>query len=362
MSEKWKKAFLIIFSVLFTLLMGEILLQANYRIKNNRWLWETTAFRVENIWPTNDRRQYTLRPNYYDAEQRILINQWGERTTPQNERLEDTQNVIVCLGDSVPFAAGVSNKNTYPFYLAQNLTSEGFKYYVINAGVPSYNLRQSFDRLEFEIYNHVDVENVKVITIQAANDISLMTYYGENWTPEVTWADVRFNIHPIPFANHLAISHYVSQLISQPEGSNQNYNGELIVEKISLILQEELRNIQESSPHVIVILLPINPFYYQMENTDKNVELERWDHYSDPDNSLVDRWDQLVQNFNSVLHDASNNFDNVFFLDVRIAMDNKDRNDLYVDYIHLSPEGNKYQAELITEFLVEHDLIQSSDE
>ncbi len=362
MSEKWKKVFLIMFSILFTLFIGEILLQVNYKIKNNHWLWETTAFRVENIWPTNDRRQYTLRPNYYDVEQRILINQWGERTTPQNETLEDNQNIIVCLGDSVPFAAGVSNENTYPFYLAENLTSEGFKYYVINGGVPSYNLRQSFDRLQYDVYRHVDVDNVKVITIQAANDVSLMTYYRENWTPEITWADVRFNIHPIPLANHLAISHYVSQIISQPKGSNKTHNSELLTENIGLILQEELGKLLESSTDVIVILLPINPFYYQLENSDKNIELERWDHYSDPGNSLVNNWDQLIRDFNNVLHNVSNEFDNVFFLDVRIAMDKKDRNDLYVDYIHLSPEGNRIQAELITEFLVENALIQSSDE
>ena len=135
-----------------------------------------------------------------------------------------------------------------------------------------------------------------------------------------------------------------------------------MTENIGLILQEELGKLLESSTDVIVILLPINPFYYQLENSDKNIELERWDHYSDPGNSLVNNWDQLIRDFNNVLHNVSNEFDNVFFLDVRIAMDKKDRNDLYVDYIHLSPEGNRIQAELITEFLVENALIQSSDE
>ncbi|MDP2964825.1 MAG: SGNH/GDSL hydrolase family protein [Pelolinea sp.] len=161
--------------------MGEILLQVNYRIKNNHWLWENSAFKVNYIVPTNDRRKYTLRPDYYDVEQNMPINQWGERTTLQAENYEDTRNVIVCLGDSVPFGAGIGNKDTYLFYLAQNLTSEGFKYYVINAGVPSYNLRQSFDRLKFDIYNHVDEEDVKVITIQAANDISLP------WSWKIFW-------------------------------------------------------------------------------------------------------------------------------------------------------------------------------
>ncbi len=359
MSEKWKKAILIAFSVLFTLFIGEILLQINYRIKNTHWLWENTAFKLNYIVPTNDRRQYTLRSNYYDIEQNMPINQWGERITPQDERLDNNQNVIVSLGDSVPFGAG--NDDTYPFFLAQNLTSEGYKYYVINAGVPSYNLRQSFDQLRFGIFSHVDIEDLKVITIQAANDISLLAYYRDNWTPEVTWADVRFNINPIPFANHLAISHYVSQLISRPKGSN-DFNGEAMIEDISPILQEELRILQETQNHIIVLLLPINPFYYQLDNTDKNIELKLWDQYSGSNSSLVDSWDQSIRDYNNVLFDAANDFDNVFFLDLRIAMDKKDRNDLYKDYIHLSTEGNKYQAKLITEYLVKHALIQNRDE
>ena len=362
MSENWKKVFLIMFSILFTLLIGEIILQVNYKIKNDHWLWENNAFRVNYIIPTKGRRQYTLRPNYFDFEYDIFINQWGIRTRPWEEGIEENQNIIVCLGDSVPFSSGTSSLRTYPAYLNQNLTSEGFNYYVINAGVPSYNLMQSFDRLEFEILNNIDVENVKVITIQAANDVSLFLYYRENWTPELTWADVRFNIHPIPFANYLTISHYLSQWLSQPIGSSNTYTGELLTYNISLFLQEELRKLQELPTDVIVILLPINPFYYQVENTDKNIELERWDLYAGPDSSLVDSRNQLIRDFNSVLHNVSSEFDNVFFLDVRIAIDKEDRNDLYSDYIHLTPEGNELQADIIMEFLEEHVLIQSSDE
>lgn len=354
MNENSKKVLLIMFSILFTLFLGEILLQVTYRIKENHWLLKNAAFRVNYIVSTDDRRQYTLRPNYSDSEYDIHINQWGERKTPQDEKLENNRNIIVCLGDSVPFSAATSGWPTYPAYLAQNLTNEGFKYYVINAGVPSYNLRQSFDRLELGVFKHVGVENVKVITVQAGNDIALLAYYRENWTPELTWADVRFNIHPIPFSNHLAISHYLSQLISQPKGNNKNYVGELMAEKINLILQEELVKLQKLSDDVIVILLPINPFYYQLANTDRNIELERWDY----NYSYVENYDQLTRDFNDVLSDISSNFDNVFFLDVRIAMDNLDRNDYYSDYIHLNPEGNKLQAQLIFDFLAEKNLIQ----
>lgn len=358
MSENYKKAFLAIFSILFTLFIGEIVLQVNYKIQNDQWVWENDAFRVEYIVPTRGRRQYTLRPNYIDFEYDIFLDKWGLRTKPWDQGIEENQKIIVCLGDSVPFSAGTSSLRTYPAYLKENLTNKGGNYYVINAGVPSYNLMQSFDRLEYEILNHVDVENVKAITIQAANDVSLFLYYRENWTPELTWADVRFNIHPVPFSNHLAISHYLSQWLSRPKGSSETYNGALLTDGFRLLLEEELSKLQELPNDVIVILLPINPFYYQLENTDKNIELERWDQFAGPDNSLVDSRDQLIQDVNNVLHDVSAEFENVFFLDVRAAMDNKDRNDLFSDYIHLTPEGNKLQADILTEFLDEHELIQ----
>jgi hypothetical protein len=358
LSEKWKNALLILFSVVFTLLMGEIVLQANYRIKNQKWLWENTAFEVNYIIPTNDSRQYTLRPDYYDIEQNMPINQWGERITLQPENYEDTRNVIVCLGDSVPFGAGIGNNDTYPFYLAQDLENEGFKYYVINAGVPSYNLSQSFERLKLDVYNHVDAKDVKVVTLQVSNDISMFMYYRENWTPELTWADVRFNFHPIPFSNQLAISHYISQIVSQPRGSSKIPISDLIVQNMSLLLKQKLTELRNTNPEVIVILLPSNPFYYQLTNSEKNSALKFWSQYGGTNSSLVESWDQYVRDFNSVLLDVSKNFDNVFFLDVRDAMDKQDRDNFFVDFIHLSAEGSKFQANLVTEFLVENDLLQ----
>jgi len=361
LNENWKKAFLVIFSFLFTLSMGEIVLQINYRIKNHEWLWENTAFEVNYIIPTNDRRQYTLRPNYYDIEQNMPIDQWGERITKQTESLDSTQNVIVCLGDSVPFGAGIGNDDTYPFYLAQKLTEKGFKYYVINAGVPSYNLNQSFERLKLDVYNHVDVEDVKIITLQVSNDISLFMHYRENWTPELTWADIRFNFHPIPLSNKLAIPYNISQLISQPKGSSKTPISDLIVEKMSLLLQQKLTELRKTNPNVIVILLPSNPFYYQLINSEKNSDLRFWSQYSSANSSMVESWDQYVRDFNSVLLDVSKNFDNVYFLDVRDAMDKEDRNNYYVDFIHLSGEGSKFQAELVTKLLEEKGLLLSSD-
>jgi hypothetical protein len=362
LNEHWQKAFLIVFSILFTLLIGEFVLQVSYRIKNHKWLWENTAFEVNYIIPTKDKRQYTLKPDYYDIEHNMPIDKWGERITKQAESLESTHNVIVCLGDSVPFGAGIGNNDTYPFYLAKELTDKGFKYYVINAGVPSYNLNQSFERLILDVYNHVDVKDVKVITLQVSNDISLFMYYRENWTPELTWADIRFNFHPIPLANKLAIPYNISQLMSQPKGRSNTPLSDLIIEKISMLLQQKLTELRKTNPNAIVILLPSNPFYYQLANSDRNSDLKFWDQYSGANSSLVEDWDQNVRDFNSVLMDVSKNFKNVYFLDVREAMDKENRDNYFVDFIHLSGEGSKYQAKIILELLIEKGLIQKSND
>jgi hypothetical protein len=229
---------------------------------------------------------------------------------------------------------------------------------VINAGVPSYNLNQSFERLILDVYNHVDVKDVKVITLQVSNDISLFMYYRENWTPELTWADIRFNFHPIPLANKLAIPYNISQLMSQPKGRSNTPLSDLIIEKISMLLQQKLTELRKTNPNAIVILLPSNPFYYQLANSDRNSDLKFWDQYSGANSTLVEDWDQNVRDFNSVLSDVSKNFKNVYFLDIREAMDKEERDDFFVDFIHLSGEGSKYQAKLIAELLIEKGLIQ----
>ncbi|HUV15790.1 MAG TPA: SGNH/GDSL hydrolase family protein [Pelolinea sp.] len=357
MKENWKKLLLVVGSIIFTLLIGELLLQLNFRIKNGQWLWESNQFKVDYIIPTDDRRQYTLRPDYYDVVQNMPINKRGERTTEQPLSLEDTQNVIVCLGDSVPFGFGVGNNDTYPFFLAKTLAERGFNYYVINGGIPSYNLRQSFDRLKFDVLKHIEIKDIKVVTIQAANDISLMLHYRENWTPDLTWADVRFNIYPIPFSNYLATSYYISQLISQPRGSDNDFDFNMVFEQLTVIIEEEIREIQEISPDINIILLPVNPFYYQTTNQDENTNLQLWENNS----KYLKNREQLNLDIYKVLFEISKKCDNVFFLDIKSEMDLKDRNDFYKDYIHLSPEGNKFQAELMAEFLIENGLIKSEN-
>ena len=266
MKENFKKILVIIFSLLITLLFGEILLQVVYRVQNHAWVWEENAFKVSYLVPVDGRRKYTLRADYYDREQNMPINARGERETLQPLSLGESDGIIVCLGDSVPFGAGIGNDATYPYFLAQTLSNDGLRYYVINAGVPSYNYLQSFDRLENEVMQNVNKEKIRVVTLQAANDISLFLYYRENWAPDITWADVRFNIKPFPFSNFSAISYYLSQLISQPKGVDKEFSADLMLETLEHTLTSELENLFNIKNDLVVVLLPVNPFYYQTKN------------------------------------------------------------------------------------------------
>jgi hypothetical protein len=123
-----------------------------------------------------------LRPNYTDPVNGITINALGFRGPLLSKELH---SLIVALGDSVPFGAGVRDDETYPAIL-DTLVGPAFSgMRVLNAGVSSYNIRQSFDRLQYDVLKHYE-KQVRVVTLQAANDVSLLTWYRQAWTPEVT--------------------------------------------------------------------------------------------------------------------------------------------------------------------------------
>jgi len=339
--------------------IGELVLQVAYRIQNNRWVWDTDqTFQFEYIIPTEDSRRYTLRPFFYDKVQNMPINQWGERITPQNESPEYQRNSIVCIGDSVPFGFGVSHWETYPFFLANILQSRGFPIYVINSGVPSYNVRQSFEKLKREVFLHVPPENIKIIILQAANDISLWSYYRENWNEDVTWADVRFNLHKFPLVDRSAIFNYINQVFSPQRGRDMEIDPQILSTRLYTLITAEIEEIHRLSPETKFMLLPINPFYYQLENTIKNQELSRFERYSSDFYMVFTN--NLNQVFNEMLKSISDQYDYVYFIDIRKSMDRTDREEFFKDYIHLSGKGAQFQAEEIIDFLLKNQLIPPS--
>lgn len=340
-------------------LVTEAGLQLFYRVQQGAWLWDNSAFRIGYTQPIEGRRQYSLRPGYTDQKAGITIDALGFRRTPGVGTTESP--FIVCIGDSVPFGAGVSDPETYPFKLAERLNAGGLTHRVINAGVPSYNLRQSFDRLEQDVLTAYPGVHVEYVIVEAANDISLLTYYGSEWTPEVTWAKVRWSESwgAGSLARRVALAHYGSILggaVWSKVASKRTGNGidaqavgpakgEEMLSHAEATLRTRLTELQRRGIRVAV--LPINPFYYQLSAREKNPHLRQWKRMS----VYVEGWDDLIRQYNDVVKAVSSEFPNATFLDMRRIMDADERDKLYIDYIHYSDEGHAVVAEQLFQLI-----------
>jgi lysophospholipase L1-like esterase len=342
--------------------MAESGLQLLYRLKTGEWLSANSAFRIGYTKPLADRREYTLREGYRDPDTGLTIDALGFRIT--RPEASSHQPVIVCAGDSVPFGAGVGDEETYSSYLAEALASQGSSAGVVNAGVPSYNLRQTFDRLHQDVLPRY--RPILLVTIEAANDISLLTHYKDDWTPERTWAAVRWS-QSWGVDNQLrklAMIHYLSRYVAlswkeplqtqtHPE-SQGSLQTEAMLEHVRHVLREELAFLRDRS--ITVVLLPINPFYYQVQGASRNPTLRNWREFK----RYVDEWDGLIQRYNETLQKMSQEFPNAYFFDTRKVMDSYDRDLLYIDYIHHSALGNRILASSLAKFLGERGLLSES--
>ena len=324
-------------STLFALLFLEGALHAYFRMQKGAWLWQNTAFRIGYTQPVADRRQYALRPNYTDPVNGITINAWGARGPLLSE---EWPSLIVALGDSVPFGAGVRDDETYPAILDALVRPAFASMRVLNAGVASYNIRQSFDRLRYDVLKHYK-KQVRVVTLQAANDVSLLTWYRQTWTPEVTWAGLWWGR-----SKTSAILHYILLAFgsTQPD-KHRPYPGITMLTNLRQTLHEIA--VFCASHNILVILLPIDPFYYQTHNRGKNETLENWPKYHE----IFALWNPLINDFNNELLQASNNSKNVLFFDTRLIFDYTDRNRMYLDFIHYTQQGNRVIATALLDFL-----------
>ncbi|NER94650.1 MAG: SGNH/GDSL hydrolase family protein [Symploca sp. SIO1B1] len=348
---------LFISSTLTSILLLEISLQVVYLIRSGTWLSEDrAAFNIGYTAPVEDRRQYSLRSGYVNEELGIVVNDQGFRgSLPPSD-----SKMIVTLGDSVPFGAGVKDKETYPAVLGQLLKDEytsSHKISALNAGVPSYNFRQAYDRLQYDVLNLYDMEAILAITVQAANDMSLLTQYRQDWSPDRTWADVRWhNSWNTP--SYSAILHHLFLLTKPKKEQLQEKHESYSTTKMIQTLQSTLNNFEEfcSVNKIPIILMPVDMFYYQTKNISQNQQLKRWDEFQ----PYVRIWDEIAKEINHELLLSSERSDCVFFLDTRVILDNLDRGLMYHDLIHYSPRGNKIVAESLLKFMRRQNLLADS--
>ena len=341
-SKMRAKCILFVSSIFVALCIGEFLLQLNYFRENEVWLFaRQDNFTVGYTKPVSGRRQYTLREEYADAE--LSIHETGFRNPVPEIGLSD--ELIVCVGDSVPFGAGVPDGETYPAVLGRLLQEEASSVKVINAGVPSYTLWQAAERFREEVWPRFRTQ-VKVVIIQAANDVSLASYYQEEWNPNLTWAYGRFGHMPgRGLSRHVALFHYLENVenLSKPR-EYLPYVGNEMVAAIRNEIRSLARFCERNS--VNLVILPIDPFYYDSGDLDsrRNRALMAQPNFEKV-GSYVAMWDVMIDEVNAMLEaEASRLGKNVRFLDTRNLLDRENRAEMFVDYIHYSSKGNSIVA------------------
>ena len=363
-------------ATLIMLILMEISLQVVIRIRDGKWLYQgLEGSRVPYVKIVEDRRIYTLRPGFSSKRGGIKINKLGFREVPCH--IDNGNFIVVNAGDSVPFGVAVRNDKTYPYFLAKLFKDKGFSINVINAGIPSYNLRQSFDRLRLEVFPKYERSRIPVITMQVANDVFLLSFYREKWNPGITWADRRF-IKKTSIWQKFAFIHYGKMVIKKVFGIKNpkkekpsknrkktpapgkkrkkydKYDGTEMLKNAREVLQKELNFYRDHS--IYVVLMPIDPFYYQLSGLEKNNTLKKWHRIKD----IVDAVNELVVQYNNMLIEVSQGFENVFFFDTRVLMDARNRKEMYVDHIHYSPRANKIVAKGLFNFLIQHQLLPAA--
>ena len=358
--KKWKimagKLALSCFSFLLFGLLAEVALQIKFRVSEGTWLWQNNAYRIHFTQPVDDRRQYALRAGYADPTKGITVNEHGFRSPT----LTFEQPWIAALGDSVPFGAGVRDEQTYAHQLNVQFESAGKPWRVLNAGVPSYNLRQSFDRLFFDVIPKHGTPDL--ILIQASNDISLLTHYREEYNGELTWAEGRWeNKWKRAFTSRLALGFFIEAVRTpiahkinalRGKGEDHAYHpGDAMLENVRRVMREALGKLEAEPCKVVVI--SHNPFYYQTAQQEKTESLSLDKGYAAYRKSQQD----LPQQFNEVIKEVCSEFSCASFFDLRAEMDAGDREGQYSDFIHYSPAGNTFVAEKIAHHLEQQGLL-----
>lgn len=321
--------------IIFSLAVLELSLQAFFYMKNGHPLWSGHKnFTVGYVTPTEDQRQYTLKPDYSDGQ--IKINEQGFR----GDVITNDKQLICVIGDSVPFGSGVPNGSTFSDFLDKHPVTQLKNLRVLNAGVPSYNLAQSFNAWRIELGSR----KCNFLIVNAANDVSLLDFYQSNWSQEKTWASAGFNINQ---KTPIAIFHYVKKIFAHKAKTDS-----IAIERnIDLILKRLESDIAEAvSFGIKVVLMPIQPCYYKSLPYNSPHSKSACKGYSDYE-KLAINWNPLISSINSGLFAMANNRTIFFFDSTSVLETGNVKDNAFVDFIHYSVSGNKLIADRLASFI-----------
>lgn len=332
------------------LLCLEAALQVYFRVVEGRWIFRHSPFKVEHIVAQDDRRVFSYKPNFRDPTQRLTIDQYGFRSSATVPVPEEGSKVIAALGDSVPFGHGLSDEETYPFVLGKLLAERRSPLRVVNAGVQSYNLAQSIEHFRRDVRAHYQP---LIVTLQAANDVGLLLTYGDAWTPDTTWTPQRRDLLSWALPRSATVTLLGSRWLRFNTGG-ESAQREWMLQNAERLLEEFAEECAKAG--IVAVLLPINLFYYQTRNAEKNPRLSRWAAWTAEGRA----GESVFEDFNRVMAGVAQRKGEaagVYFFDVRAYLDEADREPLYVDFVHHSPEGSRRVAQGLLEFITAKGLL-----
>jgi hypothetical protein len=89
----------------------------------------------------------------------------------------------------------------------------------------------------------------------------------------------------------------------------------------------------------------------------KNPGLKKWPVFKEWAEAVSD----LVIQYNQMLVEISREFDNAFFFDTRPLIDARNRDNMYVDFMHYSPRANRIVAKGLYDFMTQRHLLPESE-
>ncbi len=133
-----KSLFYAFYIIFFALVSVELFGQIQYKIKYHEWLYKKDFGYQEKLFQPHPWLVGSPRPNTHVEYKglRFSHNAQGYRGETFTTKKKLGIKRIVCYGGSTTYGAGVSDENTWPYYLGKNL---GNRFEVINAGVPGYS-------------------------------------------------------------------------------------------------------------------------------------------------------------------------------------------------------------------------------
>jgi hypothetical protein len=195
------------------------------------------------------------------------------------------------------------------------------------------------------------------VTLQAANDIGLFLRHRGRWSPDVTWTPHRPGLSA--YLTRSAMFFYLASPLQTVRRGGTDQAPTRMLSHVEKITRDFVGQCAQSGTKVV--LMPVDPFYYQTTNLDRNPQLARWASWK----VASQGWAQYFDQFNRVLIRLVEGFPpdaGVYFFDTRALLDQLDRERLFADTIHYSPKGNEVVAGGLFRFMMERNLIRGRDD